>query len=157
MKLRPLYLAAATVASLLVGFTVASGAETKNETPAAPSASAINPAAKRAATPLEEGMTAEDIQRIIGKPAEIKPIDSPEGKAETWTYRRVLDKQTTQEPVSTSSVPAFNGLPDKMGSAVTLEYRIKHTTTHQITTLLMFEGKLVKAKQWVTKTVSYDS
>lgn len=112
-----------------VSFAGGSAAETK------PAAS-DDPASKQAKTKsapiaLEKGMTAEEVQRIIGKPAEIKPMESPEGKAETWTYRRVLDRQTTQEAVSTSSVPAFNGLPDTMGSAVTLQYRLKYTTTHQ--------------------------
>ncbi|HEX2854815.1 MAG TPA: hypothetical protein VHO24_16400 [Opitutaceae bacterium] len=154
MKPRPKLLIAGA-ASFLASAALVFAAETKPATPAAQASGA--PAARSAPTALQEGMTAEEVQRIIGKPAEIKPMESPEGKAETWTYRRVLGKETTQEAVSTSSVPAFNGLPNTMGAAVTLQYRLKHTVTHQVTTLLMFEGKLVKARQWVSKSVSYDS
>ena len=108
--------------------------------------SAESPANKSAKPSLEKGMTVEQIERIAGKPAEIRPLKAPEGKAESWIYRRVVDRQTRQIAATVKDVSAFKGEAFGMGSAPELEYRLEHTTVYQVTALLTFDGKLVLAK-----------
>jgi hypothetical protein len=126
-----------------------------------------NPAAVSTAKPatalngplptLRLGMTAEEVQRIVGQPEEIKPFDSTAGRGETWTYRRVIGESTAPEAVSTTRAAAFNGLPDHTGSEPVMQYRLKRTVTYQETTLLIFDGKLVSSKQRIEQSVSYGS
>jgi hypothetical protein len=100
-------------------------------------------------------MTAEEVQRLVGKPVEIKPIEAPEGKAETWIYRRQIGRQTTQETVP-GNVGSFMLVEGTLSTPPPLEYRTKTTKSYQVTSLLMFEGKLIKAKQSVSQVVNYD-
>lgn len=135
---------------------LASDSAVKTE-PAVSLLSTESPANKSATPVLEKGMTAEQIERIAGKPAEIRPLKAPEGKAESWIYRRVVDRQTRQIAATVRDVSTFNGEAVGLGSAPELEFRLEHTTVYQVTALLMFDGKLVLAKQWREKDVRYDN
>lgn len=107
---------------------------------------------------LERGMSAEEIIQTVGKPASIAAIASQEGKAETWTYRRLLDTRVYQSADGQTSVPAFIGMSatgPMIGEAFAPAYRLKHRRTYQVTSLLMFDGKLVVAKQWREADESY--
>jgi hypothetical protein len=43
-----------------------------------------------------------------------------------------------------------------MGTVISPIYRLKHTTFMQVTALLMVDGQLVTARQWVEQEVSYE-
>ena len=148
MNINPISSLAAVATALLIAATAtATESMSKPETTAATqTASASAPSTAKPA--LVKGMTAEQVEQIAGKPAEIKPIDSPQGKAETWTYRRVVDRQTRQVAATVAAVDTFRGGTGVMGSTPMLEYRLESTTIYQVTALLMFDGKLVLAKQW---------
>jgi hypothetical protein len=153
MKISSIPVVAVGAALMSTGLALASDSNAKVGVPAAPAAE--NAGSGRTPPALEAGMTAEAVQRVVGKPAEIKPIEAPEGKAETWIYRRQIGKQTTLEstPGNSGSSALVEGA---LATAAPIEYRTKTTTSYQVTSLLMFDGKLIKAKQSVSQVVSYD-
>lgn len=155
MKLRPIPFIVATSVSFFI--TGLSASESKPDGPAAASVPTSESSPNKTARPvLKTGMDAAAIRRLIGAPDEITPMETPEGKAETWNYRRVLDRQTRQVAATATNVPAFSGLPRDMGTEVQLGYRTERTTIYQVSSLLMVEGKLILAKQWRSNVVSYD-
>lgn len=101
--------------------------------------------------PLEKDMPADKIIELIGKPEEVTPMESKEGKAETWIYRRKVGTKSTQVVVGTRDVPAFVGIGlgnDSMQNRKELIYGMKDMSIVRVTSLLMFNDKLVLAKQW---------
>ena len=152
-----------TVLALVAGFTcgpVVSAAdhEIAAATPATPSTekSAKNP---HGWPVLKKGMPADEVIRSIGKPESIKPMQTPEGKAEVWIYRRVANSVSRQAAVTTESVPAFNGIGvgnDSSGSVTIPSYRMEHITVYQVSSLLMFDGKLVTATQKVEQESHFE-
>jgi hypothetical protein len=109
---------------------------------------------------LAKGMAAELIIQLIGKPIEVIPLTVEGGKAEKWIYRRVVDKRTTQTAATTHDIPSLVGYSINgpvIGTAVELDYHLLHVTIYQVTSLLVFDGHLVLAKQWMEKSQSIDS
>jgi outer membrane protein assembly factor BamE (lipoprotein component of BamABCDE complex) len=106
---------------------------------------------------LKVGATADEIIRLVGKPLQIAAMPSPNGKAETWTYRRILDQQTTQV-AEASRGPAViepaHGIVSAGTEMAETEYHTVYVTTYQVTSLLMFNGKLAASKQRIEKTQS---
>ncbi|HEY5551370.1 MAG TPA: hypothetical protein VIK52_05760 [Opitutaceae bacterium] len=158
MKTNPIFLRAIFIAASLLGAgcLTASGED-------APDTSTQGEAAKPAkpAKPaIQKGMSAEEVRKIIGEPAAIKHIDKEDITAETWTYRRKVRTETTQEVVGDVNQPAFVGLgmgdESGLGTASVPVYRLKHTTFYQVTALLMVDGTLVEARQWVDQEVNYE-
>jgi hypothetical protein len=121
------------------------------EPPAAPPAEK-KAKEKKEKKPLAKGMTAEEVMQIVGKPAEVKAVESPEGNGEMWLYRRVAKRDTTQVATSVIDVPVFSPMsPNLEGTMKEVVYSTQNVTYYQVTALLMVEGKLVYAKQWVEK------
>ena len=136
----------------------ASGAKEPKQAPFTPSPARTYQSSGKAKRALERGMSAEEIIQAIGQPASVVPMETAEGKAETWTYRRLLDTRVYQSADGVTSVPAFIGMTatgPMIGEAFAPEYRLKHRKTYQVTSLLMFDGKLVVAKQWREADESY--
>jgi hypothetical protein len=156
MKTNPVYRHGALVAILLTGagcLILANGT--------AAEARAKADASKPAKPPIEQGMSAEEVRKLIGEPLEIKPIapDATEVSGEKWVYRRKLHTETTTEPVRSETLPAYLGPgmgENGMGTVISPIYRLKHTTFMQVTALLMVDGQLVTARQWVEQEVSYE-
>lgn len=99
-------------------------------------------------TPLHKGMTADAVIQAVGRPQEVKPMKAPDGQAEVWTYRRVFRRDTYQVATGVEEVPAFVWINGPLGTAKEVTYSIRNATTYQVTSLLMFNGQLVHAKQW---------
>jgi hypothetical protein len=119
--------------------------------PVSKPAQEAGPATNTKKKALEKGMSAEDVIAMIGKPDRVEPMKTEQGKAEIWTYRRKTDLMVTQVPTHTVDITTFNGRAyDGAGTVQTpqLAYGTETTTTYQVTSLLMFDGKLVVAKQW---------
>ena len=152
MKTNPIYRRAVLVAALFMG---AGCLALAGDAPAA--AASKGDAAKPA---IEKGMSADEIRKLLGKPKSVKRIEKDDLKAESWTYRRKIRTVTTQAVVGDESQPAFVGLgmgdANGLGTVSVPVYRLKHTTYYQMTALLMVEGELVTARQWVEEEVSYE-
>jgi len=101
-------------------------------------------------------MDAAAVIQLVGKPQQIKSMNSAEGKAETWIYRRLLSRTVTQEATGTRDVAAFDGsVGAQMGSRPEIVYSTVIIETYQVTHLLMFNDQLVVAKQWREQSRSF--
>jgi hypothetical protein len=103
-------------------------------------------------------MSGDLIVQLIGKPASVAPLKTAEGNAETWTYRRLVDTQVYQSADAQTTIPTFMGFTadgPMIADSVIPVYRLKHQKLYQVTSLLMFDGKLVVAKQWRERSESY--
>jgi hypothetical protein len=145
---------------VLTAALLASSCTTVDNPASAPRAAAppaaIGAAENGAFPVLKVGSTADEIVQLVGKPLEVTPKPSPEGKAEVWTYRRVVDQQNEQVASRTNTLPAVS-LPGAMGAPTEIQYRLVHYTIFQNTSLLMFNGKLITAKQSFEKVANYDN
>ncbi|HEY4247146.1 MAG TPA: hypothetical protein VGM64_09835 [Lacunisphaera sp.] len=112
---------------------------------------------------LEKGMSAERIVELIGKPAEIKPMETNKemaGRAETWIYRRPMKKRTIQVPVGTRDVQVFAGIgqgdANMMKTMKEPVYSNKYVTEFQVTSLLLVDSHLVIARQTREELETFD-
>lgn len=146
MKSRLSHIAVAALASLvaasLLSATDAAPPISGSQTASADAQKAVKPS-------LQKGMSAAAVIQLIGKPEQIKSMNAPEGKAETWIYRRLLSRIVTQEATGSRDIPAFDGsVGAQMGTRPEIVYSNVTVETYQVTHLLMFNDQLVVAKQW---------
>lgn len=154
MKTNPLFNRVLVAAALLVGTACLSATDDAAATGS--KAEAIKPSKAG----IAKGMSADEVRKIIGEPLSIKHIDSAEIKAESWTYKRKLRTETTQEFVRDEQQPAFVGVgmgdANGLGSVSVPVYRLKHTTFYQVTALLMVDGTMFEARQWIETELHYE-
>ena len=53
---------------------------------------------------LKPGQSADAIKALLGEPGEIRPMDSPKGKAEVWVYLKEVSRRMDRIDVSTPDV-----------------------------------------------------
>lgn len=107
---------------------------------------------------LAKGMTAEVIRQKLGHPADIEPMNSPEGKAEVWVYHFEKTVDMTQVASSTKGVPAF-GAPLSLTATMMVQepvYTMKEEKAVITLSLLMFNGRLEAQKAKVEDDRKYD-
>ena len=103
---------------------------------------AVNPRA------IAKGMSAEEVIRRIGKPAEIQPLKTAEGHAEVWVYHRIAGQKTVQSATSTRQIP----VPAASGETRLIDepvFSLEQITFEESISLLMYDGKLVEWKKSV--------
>lgn len=108
---------------------------------------------------LEQGMSAEEIVKAIGRPNAVQPMRKSEGRAEVWVYRRVIDRTSMQVQTGVREVPAFVGPSSgtSMGMVTEPVWGMEHRTVYQLTRLLLFDGKLVSWTQTREVTSTFDN
>jgi hypothetical protein len=157
---------AATATLMAFALLAAPGGVTAAESAAkAPPAEKAGPAAKdialKAKPVLAKGMEADLILKNFGQPYEIKPMEAPDKdtKVERWIFRRKVKETTTQTASGQTMVPAYAGFggggEPTIREVPVVEYRLKRTTIYQVTELLMINGKLELAKQWMGQEEKY--
>lgn len=108
---------------------------------------------------LQKGMTAEAVKRIMGEPAEIKPMQSPTGKAEVWVYHRTSSAPIQQVQVGTRSTDITTiGGDGQAHVANRIEEPVfaqKIEIVDETVSLLMFDGKFIEQKESVQKRLEY--
>jgi hypothetical protein len=142
--------------ALLIGVLAqtARGAPAQDAAPNTDSKAAV-PAAKATDTGLKSGMPSETVIKIMGQPAEVKPMKTQEGKAEIWVYRRQVADRVDYVVIST---PIISTVPDGRGSTRTVVTgeRTDNQEQHHITTdvieVRMFIDHYVTQK--ITRTES---
>ena len=126
---------------------------------AAPVLRAAGPGAPAQAKPvLEKNMAAAEIVRLIGQPDEIQPMKAEGVKAEKWTYRRRVNQTVFQTANTQTTIPAMVGVDGGgmvIGQAVVPDYRLKYAEIHQVTVLLLIDGRLHLGRQWFERTESF--
>lgn len=100
------------------------------------------------------GMAPDEIVKIIGKPDAKEAVETPAGKGEEWTYRRLVKEWTQQTAATVDVVPAFVGLAmpnEGIGEVSSASHRLERIEVYQVSNLLFIDGKLAAAKQWQEK------
>jgi hypothetical protein len=157
---------AATAALLALALLAAPGGVSAAEPAAkAPPAEKTERAPKDTVTKakpvLEKGMAGDLILKNFGQPYEIKPMETPdkETKAERWIYRRKVKETSVQTASGQSTIPAYAGAgpggTQSFTEVVVPEFRPKLVIIYQVTELLMINGKLELAKQWMGQEEKY--
>ena len=103
---------------------------------------------------IKLGMSPDEVVKIIGKPDKKEKVDTPAGKGEQWTYRRLAKEWTTQTAATVDTVPAYVGLAmpnEGIGETSVPSNHIENVKVFQVSSLLFIEGKLAAAKQWPEK------
>jgi len=101
---------------------------------------------------LKAGTPAEEIRRLVGRPDVIRPMEAKDGKAEVWVYRRLAKHIARQSATTTENVSAYTGMGDSGGANINVavpSFRMEHVMVYQVSSLLMFDGKLVTGTQKV--------
>jgi hypothetical protein len=99
---------------------------------------------------LQKGMTAAEVRRIMGTPADIKVFLAPSGKAKIWSYRRTIVGATQQVQVGTQPINAQVLGGDGAGHTRTLDqvpiYQPVHVETTETVRLLVFDGRFIEGR-----------
>jgi len=125
---------------------------------AAPAATGRDSADKKTAIPAtlspedsqKQSLTADAVRKVTGQPDAIKPMKAPDGKAEIWIYRRVVEERFLREQAG--SVPFVVSVPDADGTlrqytvGGNARYVDVKSVTEDIIELLMFNGRYVTQK-----------
>lgn len=110
-----------------------------------PTASADHP--ERA---LLEGMTAAQVRRIMGDPAEVHPQVVSKGKVEVWVYHRSTMGSTQQVQVGTKAITDLVTGSDGITRTRTLEqvpiFRQAHLQINETIQLLMVDDLYLEQK-----------
>lgn len=108
---------------------------------------------------LQKGMTAEAVKRIMGEPAEIKPMQSPTGKAEVWVYHRTSSVPVRQVQVGTrftnETMIAGDGQTHVAQRVEAPVFALEIQIVDETISLLLFDGKLVEHKESAQKRLEY--
>jgi hypothetical protein len=108
---------------------------------------------------LKKGMTADTILGLVGRPQQISTIQSEAGSGEVWVYRRVEQQYAQPAAVTMEMVPGFTGVVVQ-GSGIrdfsVPSYRLEKVKVIQVTSLLMFGGRMVAGVQTRERERTYD-
>lgn len=95
-------------------------------------------------------MAADEVRKLLGKPESVRPMQSPNGTAEVWTYSRRIPGTT--ETISVGSAPVTTTVPGPNGTTSTQTmgsepvYRtIRHVTIETVN-VLMFNQHFLEKK-----------
>ncbi|MFT3831264.1 MAG: hypothetical protein QM691_16320 [Opitutaceae bacterium] len=77
---------------------------------------------------LKQGMSADDVLKILGKPTETQPMEAPSGKAEIWIYR--TRQELSRERFETATRPITTLVRDSNGNERTQV--IGHESTYGV-------------------------
>ncbi len=148
-------LASVTLIALFAGCTNA---------PAPSTPAAAGPAAAAAddhpEQTLKKGMTAEQVRRIMGAPAEINPRPATAGRAEVWVYNRTIigpprQVQVGSNPI-TVSVQDADGVYRPHVIQQNPDYRQVHDRITETIHLLLFDGQLLEQATTAQKRQEFE-
>ena len=106
---------------------------------------------------LEKGMSGAIIREKLGNPAQINPMESPEGKAEVWVYHFEKTVGMTQIASGTRNVPAFGAALSIQTETMVAEpvYTMAAQKAVVTLSLLMFNDHLAAQKAQVENSPTY--
>ncbi len=123
-------------------------------------AAASETAAKAKESALKPEMPAAAVRELMGKPDEIRPMKTPDGKAEIWAYNREVSIRMERievptAPIVTTLVDA-NGVAHQSQTPGPPEYHNLSHITEETTELLMFNDRYVTHKVSRHERQSYE-
>lgn len=156
----PRPLAAGLVAAVFLGGCVTEPSSSKSHenagpavdaasTPAAANAPALDPKLDPAKNPraIAKGMTADEVLRRLGEPAEKRPMTTPAGQAEVWVYRRKVGTVRRQTATDIEEIPYVDIATGQVRTVPQPKYSMETIDVEEDTSLLIFDGKLIEWKQ----------
>ena len=99
--------------------------------------------------PITTGMTPAQIEQVLGKPAEIRPMHAGEHDAEVWIYLRQGDPVVRQVTTGMREVPYVDPLTGVQKTLSEPIYAYVTETPRLELRLLVFQGSLVHWRQSV--------
>jgi len=99
---------------------------------------------------LTKAMPADVVRKIMGAPRVVKPMKTPEGKAEIWVYQRLTNERI--ERVAIGSIPIIISVVGGDGKAhqqtvgEEMKYADLHHAIEETVELLMFNDHYVTNK-----------
>jgi len=101
-------------------------------------------------TSLKKGMAAKEIEQLLGKPAEVKAMNAPNGKAEVWVYRQQIGEVIKQIQVGSKPITVMvRGTDGTDRPQVISEepiFKMQHDITEETLSLLMFNDHFAEKK-----------
>lgn len=124
----------------------------KNEK--APDRAAAQPAAEeKPAGPearLVKGMPAAEVLKVMGRPADVSPMETPSGKAEIWRYRERVSETSTQVQVGSKPITISQVGADNQIHTITVAeepiYKMQMTARDRVVALLVFNDQYLEQK-----------
>jgi hypothetical protein len=98
--------------------------------------------AQTLASVLQKGMTPEEVRALLGEPVQVRPVQSPAGKAERWVYRRRGGQVVNLQQTSTQDVPFVDPITGETRTMAEPVYSHVTTTVIEETHLLWVNGRL---------------
>jgi outer membrane protein assembly factor BamE (lipoprotein component of BamABCDE complex) len=99
---------------------------------------------------LKKGMSAREVEQLLGKPAEIKPMNAPSGKAEVWIYRERKGEVSKQIQVGSKPITIMVKGPDGVDRQQVISeeiiYKMQNDITEETLSLLIFNGQFIEKK-----------
>jgi len=151
-------LLSAGVIALLVGCASTPASPTAPAPTVSRSDNSVLPSGPEAA--LEKGMTADTVKRIMGAPAEIRPMPSSTDRAEIWVYRRTTQGSVRQVQVGSKTIP-LSTVVDSNGAVRVLQsieepiFSQQFEIFDETVSLLMYDRQYVERKRTVQKRLEY--
>lgn len=135
-------------AAVVLGLTVLAAGGCRTVNGAAPVRAALPAVTKPDAFErIVQGMSADEVRNLVGRPHVVTPTQHGEVNAETWLYLRKLDEAVSPIPIGTREIPAINPIT---GQNIVIEEPILHdgfTTLYEDFSLLLVDGHVVAIKR----------
>lgn len=103
-----------------------------------------------------KGMEGEEIVRRIGKPTEIRPLETPEGRAEVWIYRRNAGQDSTLNATTVTQRLVIHPLTGVHYTVPEPSYSMERREFLETTNLLIYDGRLAEWTRVVESKRSYN-
>lgn len=95
-------------------------------------------------------MTTDEVRKIMGQPVEIKPMKTPNGKAEVWVYKREFNRRVERVQIATipimTTVVGSDGVGRQQQIGEDIKFGDLHRVTEDMVEVLMFNDHYVTHK-----------
>jgi hypothetical protein len=99
---------------------------------------------------LTKAMPADAVRKIMGEPRAIKPMKTPDGKAEIWIYQRLTNERVDRVEIAsipiTTNVIGGDGQAHQQVIGQDIKFGDLHRATEETVELLMFNDHYVTNK-----------
>ncbi len=103
---------------------------------------------------LTRGMTADQVRAILGKPREVRPMQTQGG--EIWVYERTAGTDVDLVATRTEDQPYIDPISGQQRTVSSPVYSRELRTVTQELNLLIYEGKLVSWKASLRRERRFD-
>ncbi len=95
---------------------------------------------------IAQGMKAETVREILGKPSQVTPFKKDTITGEIWTYRVAYADTLDQVATSMKEVPGWDPINNRAISIQEPVYQLQRTRVYTTLELLIVDGRLIQRK-----------